>query len=85
MANTNFTANKDIQSAINRIVDFRKIILNDGYDSLFSHGEVNEKRRRSDHMTLCLMFDDLCNAVEPQAFTINSDVTKTVLEVTNND
>lgn len=64
MASANFTANKDIESAINRIVDFRKIILKDGYDSIFSHGEVSEKRRRSDHMTLCGMVDDLCEAIE---------------------
>lgn len=64
MANANFTANEDIESALNRIVEYRKQILNSGYDSLFSHGEVNEKRRRSDHMTLCIMIDELCEAAE---------------------
>ena len=80
MANANFTANKDIESAINRIVNFRKIILKDGYDSLFSHGEVNEKRRRSDHMTLCGMVDELCEALETQDLTTNSHGTKPELE-----
>ena len=64
MANSNFTANKDIESALSHIVEYRKQILNSGYDSLFSHGEVNERRRRSDHMTLCVMIDALCEAVE---------------------
>ena len=64
MANANFTANKDIESAINRIVGFRNQILSAGYDSLFSHGEINEKRRGSDHMTLCGMIDKLCYAVD---------------------
>jgi hypothetical protein len=64
MANANFTANKDIESVLNRIVEFRKQILNSGYDSLFTHGNVNEKRRISDHMTMCGMIDELCEAME---------------------
>lgn len=64
MANANFTASKDIESALNHIVEYRKQILNSGYDSLFSHGEINERHRRSDHMTLCVMIDALCEAVE---------------------
>lgn len=35
MANANFTATTDIESALNRIVEFRKQILSSGYDSLF--------------------------------------------------
>jgi hypothetical protein len=66
MANNNFTANKSIESALNRLIEYRKQILNDGYDSLFSHGDVNEKRRKSDHMTMCVMIDDLCEAIESE-------------------
>ncbi len=64
MTNANFTVNQDVESALNRIVEYRRLILNSGYDSLFSHGEVNEKRRRSDHIFLCGMIDELCEAVE---------------------
>lgn len=64
MADANFTANKDIESALNRIFEFRKQILSGGYDSLFSHGNVNDKRRISDHMTMCVMIDELCEAIE---------------------
>lgn len=66
MANANFTANKDIEAALNRIVEYRKQILIAGYDSLFSHGNVNEKRRRSDHMTMCVMVDELCEAIRDE-------------------
>ena len=66
MANNNFTANKSIESALNRLIEYRKQILNDGYDSLFSHGNVNEKRRKRDHMTMCVMIDDLCEAIESE-------------------
>lgn len=66
MAKNNFTANKSIESALNRLIEYRKQILNDGYDSLFSHGDVNEKRRKSDHMTMCVMIDDLCEAIESE-------------------
>lgn len=64
MANVNFTADKDIGSALSRIINYRKQILSSGYDSLFSHGNVNEKRRRSDHMAMCVMVDELCEAIE---------------------
>lgn len=67
MATDNFAADKDIESALNRIVEYRKQILNTGYDSLFSHGNVNNKRRISDHMTLCVMIDELCDAIEGEA------------------
>ncbi|KQT42237.1 MULTISPECIES: hypothetical protein [unclassified Methylophilus] len=66
MADNDFTASNNIaaQAALNRIVSFRNQILDDGYDSLYSHGSVNEKRRRSNHMTLCVMVDALCDALE---------------------
>lgn len=64
MTTENLILNKDIDTSLNRIIEFRKQILSAGYDSLFSHGNVNEKRRISDHMTLCVMVDDLCEAVE---------------------
>ena len=76
MANANFTANKDIESAINRIVGFREQILSAGYDSLFTHEELNEKRRRSDHMTLCDMVDEMCGAIEIHLSTPSSKTTK---------
>lgn len=64
MTNNDFTTNKEIELALKRIVEFRKLILTAGSVSLFSHGEINDKTRRSDHMTLYVMIDDLCEAVE---------------------
>ena len=64
MTPVNLIPNKDFDSALNRIFEFRNQILTAGYDSLFSHGNVNDKRRISDHMTLCGMVDDLCEALE---------------------
>lgn len=58
MTNANLTVNKDVESALNRIVEYRKLILSSGYDSVFSHGDVNDKRRRSDHMPLCIVRHD---------------------------
>ena len=67
MATANFTANKSIESALNRIIEYRKQILSSGYDSLFTHGNLSDKRRVSDHMTMCLMVDELCEAIESEA------------------
>lgn len=66
MADNDFTASNNIaaQAALNRIVSFRNQVLDDGYDSLYSHGEVSDKRMKSDHMTLCIMVDELCESLE---------------------
>jgi hypothetical protein len=53
----------ELQSALNRILAYRELIEREGHQSFFDYGERGAHTRRSEHMTMCNMLDDLCNAL----------------------